>query len=82
MGTDPVRGFVIPGVVYVSVQHYTKLMQLYSTVRIKSNLDLDVFGSCLPFRNNLFFQVVILNATSISVELRFDIPLGVSPKVI
>ncbi|XP_073032093.1 intermembrane lipid transfer protein VPS13 isoform X2 [Primulina eburnea] len=57
MGTDAVRGFVIPVVVDVSVQHYTKLMRLYSTV-------------------------VILNATSVSLELRFDIPLGVSPKIL
>ncbi|XP_073129939.1 intermembrane lipid transfer protein VPS13 isoform X2 [Henckelia pumila] len=57
MGADAVRGFVIPVVVDVSVQHYTKLMRLYSTV-------------------------VILNATSVSLELRFDIPLGVSPKIL
>ncbi|KZV50783.1 hypothetical protein F511_11560, partial [Dorcoceras hygrometricum] len=57
VGKDPVRGFVIPVVVDVSVQNYTKLMRLYSTV-------------------------VILNATSISLELRFDIPFGVSPKIL
>lgn len=57
MGTDAVRGFVIPVVVDVSVQHYTKMMRIYSTV-------------------------VILNATSVSLELRFDIPLGVSPKLL
>lgn len=39
-----------------------------------------VFGSS-SFYENLFFQVVILNATSVALEVRFDIPFGLSPKV-
>ncbi|KAL3830664.1 hypothetical protein ACJIZ3_019466 [Penstemon smallii] len=56
-GTDTVRGFVVPVVIDVSVQRYTKLMRLYSTV-------------------------VILNTTSVPLEIRFDIPFGVSPKIL
>ncbi|KAL2484980.1 Protein of unknown function (DUF1162) [Abeliophyllum distichum] len=51
------RGFIVPVVIDVSVQRYTKLMRLYSTV-------------------------VLLNATSLSLEVRFDIPFGVSPKIL
>ncbi|KAG8380914.1 hypothetical protein BUALT_Bualt06G0066200 [Buddleja alternifolia] len=56
-GTDATGGFVIPVVIDVSVQRFTKLMRLYSTV-------------------------VILNATSVSLEVRFDIPFGVAPKIL
>lgn len=31
--------------------------------------------------SNSVFQVVLSNATSVPLELRFDIPFGVSPKV-
>ncbi|XP_051121162.1 uncharacterized protein LOC127244726 [Andrographis paniculata] len=51
------RGFAIPVVIDVSVQRFTKLIRLHSTV-------------------------VVLNGTSTSLELRFDIPFGVSPKVL
>lgn len=33
------------------------------------------------FLKNLCFQVVILNSTSVLLEVRFDIPFGVAPKV-
>ncbi|XVF77080.1 hypothetical protein PTKIN_Ptkin14bG0011200 [Pterospermum kingtungense] len=49
------NGFVVPVVFDVSTQWYSKLIQLYFTVKI-------------------------LNATSIPLELRFDIPFGISPK--
>ncbi|KAI3958319.1 hypothetical protein MKW98_011007 [Papaver atlanticum] len=49
--------FVVPVVFDVSVQRYSKLIRLYSTV-------------------------ILLNATSVPLELRFDIPFGVSPKVL
>ncbi|KAI3467952.1 hypothetical protein Pfo_024615 [Paulownia fortunei] len=55
-GTDAIRGFAVPVVIDVSVQRFTKLMRLYSTV-------------------------VILNSTSVLLEVRFDIPFGVSPKI-
>ncbi|XVF23437.1 hypothetical protein REPUB_Repub13aG0038400 [Reevesia pubescens] len=51
------NGFVVPVVFDVSMQRYSKLIRLYSTV-------------------------IILNATSIPLELRFDIPFGVSPKIL
>ncbi|OWM73838.1 hypothetical protein CDL15_Pgr018898 [Punica granatum] len=50
-------GFVIPVVFDVSVQRFSKLIQLYSTV-------------------------IVENETSVPLELRFDIPLGVSPKIV
>ncbi|XP_074366463.1 intermembrane lipid transfer protein VPS13 isoform X3 [Apium graveolens] len=50
-------GYVVPVVVDVSVQRYTKLIRLYSTV-------------------------VLLNGTSTPFEVRFDIPFGVSPKML
>ncbi|GLT57665.1 hypothetical protein SLA2020_306220 [Shorea laevis] len=50
-------GFVVPVVFDVSVQRYSKLIQLYSTV-------------------------IILNATSMPIELRFDIPFGIAPKIL
>lgn len=50
-------GFVVPVVFDVSVQRYTKLIRLYSTV-------------------------ILANATSVPLELRFDIPFGLSPKVL
>ncbi|KAL7090722.1 hypothetical protein ACP275_12G059000 [Erythranthe tilingii] len=56
-GTDAVRGFAIPVVIDVSVQRFTKLMRLYSTV-------------------------VILNSTSLLLEVRFDIPFGIAPKIL
>ncbi|KAL4187276.1 hypothetical protein AMTRI_Chr09g38240 [Amborella trichopoda] len=49
--------FVVPVVFEVSIQRYSKLIRLYSTV-------------------------VLLNATSVPLELRFDIPFGISPKVL
>ncbi|CAK9182445.1 unnamed protein product [Ilex paraguariensis] len=56
-GADTNGGFVVPVVVDVSVQRYSKLMRLYSTV-------------------------ILLNATSVPLEVRFDIPFGVSPKIL
>ncbi|KAK4756247.1 hypothetical protein SAY87_006374 [Trapa incisa] len=50
-------GFVIPVVYDVSVQRFSKLIQLYSTV-------------------------IVENGTSVPLELRFDIPLGLSPKIL
>ncbi|CAK7357552.1 unnamed protein product [Dovyalis caffra] len=50
-------GFVVPVVFDVSVQRYTKLIRLYSTV-------------------------ILANTTSVPLELRFDIPFGVSPKIL
>ncbi|KAK1396810.1 putative Vacuolar protein sorting-associated protein [Heracleum sosnowskyi] len=55
--TEVDSGYVVPVVVDVSVQRYTKLIRLYSTV-------------------------VLLNATSTPFEVRFDIPFGVSPKML
>uniref|UniRef100_A0A803PHY5 Vacuolar protein sorting-associated protein n=1 Tax=Cannabis sativa TaxID=3483 RepID=A0A803PHY5_CANSA len=55
--TDTTSGFVVPVVFDVSVQRYSKLIRLYSTV-------------------------VLSNATSVPIELRFDIPFGVSPKIL
>ncbi|XWS30007.1 hypothetical protein CRYUN_Cryun24cG0081100 [Craigia yunnanensis] len=54
---DAKNGFVVPVVFDVSMQRYSKLIRLYSTV-------------------------IILNATSIPLELRFDIPFGISPKIL
>ncbi|XP_048318354.2 uncharacterized protein LOC107405745 isoform X2 [Ziziphus jujuba] len=51
------RSGVVPVVFDVSVQRYSKLIRLYSTV-------------------------ILSNATSMSLELRFDIPFGVSPKIL
>ncbi|XP_057796881.1 intermembrane lipid transfer protein VPS13 isoform X2 [Salvia miltiorrhiza] len=56
-GSDTTKGFAIPVVIDVSVQRFTKLMRLYSTV-------------------------VILNSTSVVLEVRFDIPFGLSPKIL
>lgn len=50
-------GFIIPVVIDVSIQRYTKMVRLYSTV-------------------------IVTNATSVPLEVRFDIPFGVSPKVL
>ncbi|KAK6918056.1 Vacuolar protein sorting-associated protein 13, DH-like domain [Dillenia turbinata] len=55
-GIGAAAAFVVPVVFDVSVQRYSKLVRLYSTV-------------------------ILLNATSMPLELRFDIPFGVSPKV-
>ncbi|BFG24048.1 hypothetical protein CerSpe_103220 [Prunus speciosa] len=55
--TNAIGGFVVPVVLDVSVQRYTKLIRLYSTV-------------------------LLSNATSIPLELRFDIPFGVSPMIL
>ncbi|KAH6809791.1 hypothetical protein C2S51_027574 [Perilla frutescens var. frutescens] len=55
-GADAIRGFAFPVVIDVSVQRFTKLMHLYSTV-------------------------VILNSTSVLLEVRFDIPFGLSPQI-
>ncbi|PON37049.1 Vacuolar protein sorting-associated protein [Parasponia andersonii] len=54
---DTASGFVVPVVFDVSVQRYSKLIRLYSTV-------------------------ILSNATLMPLELRFDIPFGVSPKVL
>ncbi|KAH0662951.1 hypothetical protein KY284_027882 [Solanum tuberosum] len=51
------NGFIIPVVIDVSIQRYTKMVQLYSTV-------------------------IVSNATSVPLEVRFDIPFGISPKVL
>ncbi|KAL0336665.1 UNVERIFIED_CONTAM: hypothetical protein Sradi_4878400 [Sesamum radiatum] len=56
-GGEAIRGFAIPVVVDVSVQRFTKLMRLFSTV-------------------------LVINATSVALEVRFDIPFGVSPKIL
>ncbi|CAI9097127.1 OLC1v1033463C2 [Oldenlandia corymbosa var. corymbosa] len=56
-GIDRKNGFVLPVVIDVSVQRYTKLLRLYSTV-------------------------VFANATSMPLEVRFDIPFGVAPKIL
>ncbi|XVE86346.1 hypothetical protein DITRI_Ditri18aG0027900 [Diplodiscus trichospermus] len=55
--SDAKNGFVVPVVFDVSMQRYSKLIRLYSTV-------------------------IILNATSVPLELRFDIPFGISPKIL
>lgn len=81
-GVVAARGFVIPMVVDVSVQSLTKLIRLYSTVCINPGLVQYEFFGTLIFLQILCFQVLILNTTSIPLEVRFDIPLGVSPKVI
>ncbi|KAJ4962382.1 hypothetical protein NE237_022321 [Protea cynaroides] len=54
---DASDGFVVPVVFDVSVQRYSKLVRLYSTVKL-------------------------YNSTTMPLELRFDIPFGVSPKVL
>lgn len=54
---DANSGFVVPVVFDVSIQRYSKLVRLYSTV-------------------------ILMNATSKALELRFDIPFGVSPKIL
>ncbi|XP_057987743.1 uncharacterized protein LOC110642362 isoform X2 [Hevea brasiliensis] len=51
------NGFHVPVVFDVSVQRYSKLIRLYSTV-------------------------ILSNATSMTLELRFDIPFGLSPKIL
>eukprot|EP01018_Ginkgo_biloba_P017830 Gb_28330 [translate_table: standard] len=48
--------FILPVIFEVSIQRYSKLVRLYSTV-------------------------TLVNATSVSLEVRFDIPFGISPKV-
>lgn len=54
--TNVGEGFIVPVVFDVSVQRFSKLIRLYSTV-------------------------ILYNETSVPLELRFDIPLGVSPKI-
>ncbi|XP_056171449.1 uncharacterized protein LOC115688889 isoform X4 [Syzygium oleosum] len=56
-GINAGEGFIVPVVFDVSVQRFSKLIRLYSTV-------------------------IVCNETSVPLELRFDIPLGVSPKII
>ncbi|KAK9079002.1 hypothetical protein SSX86_000671 [Deinandra increscens subsp. villosa] len=59
-GWDTTKGassYVVPVIIDVSVQRYTKLVRLYSTV-------------------------ILLNAASVPFEVRFDIPFGVSPKIL
>ncbi|WOK94697.1 hypothetical protein Cni_G03402 [Canna indica] len=55
--SDKHEGLVVPVVFEVSMQHYSKIIRLYSTV-------------------------ILFNATSVPLELRFDIPFGVSSKVL
>ncbi|XP_019702812.1 uncharacterized protein [Elaeis guineensis] len=55
--SDQNNGLVVPVVFEVSMQHYSKMIRLYSTV-------------------------ILLNATSVPLELRFDIPFGVSSKIL
>ncbi|KAL8217291.1 hypothetical protein R6Q57_024128 [Mikania cordata] len=55
--TKGVSSYVVPVIIDVSVQRYTKLVRLYSTV-------------------------ILLNAASVPFEVRFDIPFGVSPKIL
>ncbi|KAF8007492.1 hypothetical protein BT93_K1496 [Corymbia citriodora subsp. variegata] len=55
--TNAGEGFIVPVVFDVSVQRFSKLIRLYSTV-------------------------IVYNETSVPLELRFDIPLGVSPKIV
>ncbi|XP_050228405.1 uncharacterized protein LOC126677693 isoform X2 [Mercurialis annua] len=50
-------GFTVPVIFDVSMQRYSKLLRLYSTV-------------------------ILSNTTSLPLELRFDIPFGVSPKIL
>ncbi|XP_021627253.1 uncharacterized protein LOC110625875 isoform X2 [Manihot esculenta] len=51
------HGFAVPVVFDVSMQRYSKLIRLYSTV-------------------------ILSNSTSMTLELRFDIPFGLSPKIL
>lgn len=55
--SDQNNGLIVPVVFEVSMQNYSKLIRLYSTV-------------------------ILFNATSMPLELRFDIPFGVSPKIL
>ncbi|GAB2222927.1 hypothetical protein Drorol1_Dr00017059 [Drosera rotundifolia] len=55
--TDVDTGFLVPVVFDVSVERYSKIIRLYSTV-------------------------LLLNLASVPLELRFDIPFGISPKII
>nr|XP_011467498.1 PREDICTED: uncharacterized protein LOC101298156 [Fragaria vesca subsp. vesca] len=55
--SNATAGFVVPVIFDVSVQRYSKLIRLYSTV-------------------------ILSNATSMPLELRFDIPFGVAPKIL
>ncbi|XP_008812811.3 uncharacterized protein LOC103723626 isoform X2 [Phoenix dactylifera] len=55
--SDQNNGLVVPVVFEVSMQHYSKMIRLYSTV-------------------------VLFNATSVPLELRFDIPFGVSSEIL
>lgn len=55
--SDQNNGLVVPVVFEVSMQHYSKMIRLYSTV-------------------------ILFNATSVPLELRFDIPFGVSSKIL
>ncbi|CAN6484627.1 unnamed protein product [Victoria cruziana] len=50
-------GLTVPVAFEVSIQHYSKLIRLYSTV-------------------------IFHNATSVPLELRFDIPFGICPKIL
>ncbi|XP_065855428.1 uncharacterized protein [Euphorbia lathyris] len=50
-------GFSVPVVFDVSMQRYSKLLRLYSTV-------------------------IVSNLTSVPLELRFDIPFGLAPKIL
>ncbi|XP_059074534.1 uncharacterized protein LOC131074913 isoform X2 [Cryptomeria japonica] len=53
---DSTSKFISPVVFEVSIQRYSKLVRLYSTV-------------------------TLVNATSVSLEVRFDIPFGIAPKI-
>lgn len=75
--------FVVPVVYEVSLQQQSKLIRVYSTVRMTS-LQCTYFVFLINVESAYDLspcQVIILNSTSMPLELRFDIPFGVSPKV-
>lgn len=74
-------GFIIPVVIDVSIQRYTKMVRVYSTVSANAG---HIFAALIYFtvlHISFLFQVIVSNATSVPLEVRFDIPFGVSPKV-
>lgn len=84
-GIQANNGFVVPVVFDVSVQRYSKVIRLYSTVYGIPNLKISVFLIVIFLMIFLAihkFQVILLNSTPEPLELRFDIPFGVSPKVL
>lgn len=76
--------FVVPVVFDVSVLRYSKLIRIYSTVCTNWLYFLYIYTIILftvLINQLLDVQVVLLNATTTPLELRFDIPFGVSPTV-